>query len=138
MSEARRIWDRCLPAVRTVGRLGVRYINRLDLPLPVRDFKDFLRTVPEISPDMPQELSGMFMRVQLPVEANETQLFLTETMIQPDRPEVVSIVLDIDVSSVTNSRSANKDMWQRFEQFRTIKNEVFEACITDRMRELIR
>ena len=80
----------------------------------------------------------MFMRVQLPVEANETMLFVMEAMIQPDRPEVVSLVLDIDVSSVTNHDAVNDDMWPRFEQFRAIKNQVFEACITDRMRELIR
>ena len=136
--EARGIWERCLPHVKTVSRLGLRYINRLDLPLPIRDFKDYLRTVPEISPDMPQELSGMFMRVQLPFESDETQLFLTEAMIEPDRPEVISLVLDIDVSSVPKRYFVSKDMWNMFEQFRTIKNQVFEACITDRMRELIR
>ncbi|PSR27873.1 MAG: hypothetical protein C7B46_19230 [Sulfobacillus benefaciens] len=85
-----------MPHVKTVSRLGLRYRNRLDLPLPIRDFKDYLRTVPEISPDMPQELSGMFMRVQVPFEADETQLFLTEAMIQPDRPEVISLVLEYE------------------------------------------
>lgn len=138
VAEARRVWDVCLPDLKYVGRLGLRYINRLDLPLPVRDFKDYLRTIPEISSDMPQELSGMFMRIQLPIEANEMQVFLTEAMIQPDRPDVVSIVLDIDVSSTTGRQSVSDDLWQRFEHFRSIKNEVFEACITDRMRELIR
>lgn len=53
ISEARRIWEMCWPGLKSVGRVGLRYINRLDLPLPVRDFKDYLRTVPEISPDMP-------------------------------------------------------------------------------------
>src|SRR5438105_10501945 len=64
-SEARKLWEhyRLLVPVNTITRLGVRYINRLDLPLPLGDFKEYLRTVPEVSPDLPQGLRGYFMQL---------------------------------------------------------------------------
>src|SRR5207253_4384748 len=65
-SEARRLWNiyREVTQPQAVTRAAVRYINRLDLPLPIRDLKDYLRTVPEVSPDLPQGLSGYFMQLQ--------------------------------------------------------------------------
>lgn len=57
--EARRLWElyRAVANPKSVNRVAVRYINRLDLPIPLSDFKDYLRTVPEVSPDLPQGLS---------------------------------------------------------------------------------
>jgi len=53
--EARRLWDiyRTVTSPIRVVRLAVRYVNRIDMPLPLKDFKDYLRTVPEISQDLP-------------------------------------------------------------------------------------
>src|SRR5207244_3682868 len=53
--EARRLWDRYRQTVqpRNVRRVAIRYINRLDLPLPA-ELKDYLRTFVEVSPDLPQ------------------------------------------------------------------------------------
>jgi uncharacterized protein (TIGR04255 family) len=51
-----------------VTRVGVRYINRLELPLPFSDFKEYIETVPEIAPGLPQGLASFFMRVVIPVD----------------------------------------------------------------------
>ncbi|MCX5727781.1 MAG: TIGR04255 family protein, partial [Nitrospirae bacterium] len=61
--EARRLWTlyRSIANPKNITRIGVRYINRLDLPLPITDFKGYLRTVPEISSSMSQGLSSYFM-----------------------------------------------------------------------------
>jgi uncharacterized protein (TIGR04255 family) len=57
--EARRLWDiyRSIAKPSKLIRLAVRYINRIDMPLPLGDFKDYLRTVPDVSPDLPQGLA---------------------------------------------------------------------------------
>ncbi|MDR4483723.1 MAG: TIGR04255 family protein [Nitrospirales bacterium] len=111
-----------------------RYINKLDLPLPLHDFKDYLRTVPEISPDMTQGLSGYFMQLQLPQVDLEAILVLNQTLIPPPEPSVVSVVLDFDLFCKDNVPSKDQDIWNRFEVLRTRKNKVFEACITDKTR----
>ena len=67
-SEGRRLWDiyRSVAQPSKVVRAAVRYINRINIPLPVNDFGDYLRTVPQVSSDLPQGLSGYFMQLMLP------------------------------------------------------------------------
>ncbi len=135
--EARRLWDtyRSITKPLTIVRLAVRYINRIDIPLPLRDFRDFLRTVPEVSPDLPQELGGYFMQLTLPVEDIKSVALITQTIIEPARPDVASVVLDIDIFCATDLPSHEEGIWTFFEQLRVRKNVIFEACITDKARE---
>lgn len=138
--EARRLWRIYWAAVnpKIVRRIAVRYINRLDLPLPLNDFKDYLRTVPEISPDLPQGLRDYFMQIQIPQDDLNGMLVLNQAIIPPFSDNVVSVVLDIDLYSDVEL-SANEDAyWEFLEQLRIRKNEIFEACITDSTRRLLK
>ena len=137
-SEARRLWDvyRCVAKPAKVTRLAVRYINRLDLPMPVHDLKEYLRTVPEVSPDLPQDLAGCFMQLRIQQCDLQSCLLLTEAIIEPAKPGVASVVLDIDVFRVDEVPTEEKAIWSVLEELRGRKNEVFEACITDKAREL--
>ena len=138
--EARRWWDEyyhvAKPTIAT--RIALRYINRLDLPLPLADFKDYLRTVPEVSPDLPQGLAGYFIQLRIPLVDINSMAVLSETIIEPVKPGVVSVVLDIDISRSDDLPSNHNALWEFFEELHVRKNEVFEACITDRTRELIK
>ena len=138
--EARRLWEIYRPIAnpKNISRLALRYINRLDLPLPLKDFKDYLRTFPEISSDMSQGLSGYFMQLQLPQPDLEAMLHLNQTLIPPPTPNFVSVVLDLDLFCKDNVPSEDQEIWKRFEILRTRKNEVFEACITNKTRRLIK
>lgn len=139
-SEARRLWDIYQTATdsEVVSRVAVRYINRLDLPLPFNDFKEYLLTLPEISPKISQGLSDYFMQLQIPQEDIEATLVLTEAIIPPSRNDMLSLLLDIDLSSNVNFSSNSDDHWRLLETFRIRKNEIFEGCITDKTRELLR
>lgn len=137
--EAHRLWQVYLSVVTpcAVTRLGVRYINRLDLPLPVTDFEDYVRTVPRVAPGLPQALSGYYMQVQIPQTDLDAVLILNEGVVQPPSPEFASVVLDIDLYRNVMLRAEDPEVWSILEQFRWRKNEVFEACITDATRRLI-
>jgi uncharacterized protein (TIGR04255 family) len=136
--EARRLWDvyRSVAKPSKVLRLAVRYINRIDIPLPFKDFKDYLRTVPEVSPDLPQELAGYFMRLAIPLEDIKAVVLINETIIEPASQNVVSVVLDIDIFRTADLPTDEEGIWAFFEELRVRKNSVFEACITDKAREL--
>ena len=138
--EARQWWDiyRTMVKPEEVVRVAVRYINRLDFPLPLKDFADYLRTVPEVSPELPQLLSNYFMQLQIPQEDLKGMLILNQTIVPPPDADVVSILLDIDLFREDDIPDKENEMWQFFEQLRIRKNEVFEACITERTRGLIR
>jgi len=136
--EARRLWNVYKEALspRRVSRVAVRYVNRIDIPLPLRDFKDYLRTVPEVSPDLPQGLAGYFMRLEIPMPDIKSGCLLNEAIIKPAAPNVVSVVLDIDVFRTEDLPTEEDDIWRFVEDLRDRKNSVFEACITDKAREL--
>ena len=136
--EARRLWDiyRSVAKPPKVSRLAVRYINRIDIPLPLRDFKDYLRTVPEVSPDLPQGLAGYFMQLTIPLEDIKSLALINETIIEPSCQNVVSVVLDIDIFRTADLPPDEEGIWAFFEELRDRKNQVFEACITDKARDL--
>jgi uncharacterized protein (TIGR04255 family) len=52
-TQARDLWAKYRKATDPVliTRLALRYINRIDIPLPISDLKEYMRTIPEISPD---------------------------------------------------------------------------------------
>jgi len=146
--EARRLWNRYFGSIGpvTFQRLGLRYINRIDIPLPLNDFGDYLLTAPLVSPHLPQGLSHYLMSLTIPIDefvtAAVTEAVLNQdavamqALVPPLKPNTVSILLDIDVSQMVAVPSTEALVWERFEYMRKIKNHVFESCITDRTREL--
>jgi uncharacterized protein (TIGR04255 family) len=135
--EGRALWTkyRGIAEPKQITRMALRYVNRLDLPLPFDDFRKFLRTVPEIAPDLPQALSNFFLQVQIPQLDLEAMLVINMTMTPAPSAAVVSVILDLDLFRTTNLPKSEDQIWDYFEQLRTKKNQAFEACITDAMRE---
>jgi len=138
-NEAKILWDlyRQVAGALHVVRFGLRYVNQLDLPMPVRDFRDFIRSYPEVSSDLTQQLAGFFMQVRIPQEDLGAMLILNESMVPPSGPNAVSVVLDIDVFKQGLKLESDDEVWNTMEEFRLRKNLIFEGCITNNTRELI-
>jgi len=138
-NEAKTLWNSYRQVVGStpVVRVGLRYVNQLDIPLPVRDLRDFIRVYPEISSDLAQQLAGFFVQVQIPQEDIDAMLIINEAMVPPADPSVVSVVLDIDVIKQGLRLESDDDVWNTMEALRVRKNIVFEGCITNNTRELI-
>ena len=139
-SEARRLWDVYRDVTKPVRlkRVAARYINRIDIPAPLVELKDYFRTGPEVSPALPQSMAAFFVQVTLPVEELKALVTLTETMAQPPRPGITSVVFDLDLFRTNELPTDEAGLWELIERFRDWKNKIFEACITDKIRELIK
>jgi len=139
-NEARRLWNiyQNVTNSETVSRVAVRYLNKLDLPLPLNDFREYLLTLPEISPKIPQGLSDYLMQLKIPQTDIKAMLVLTEALIPPSNQDVVSVVLDINLFSDVKFSGEMDEHWNLLETFRNRKNEIFEGCITDKTRELLK
>jgi uncharacterized protein (TIGR04255 family) len=137
--EARRLWSiyRSIAKPTEISRVALRYINQINIPLPMRDFRDYLRTYPEVSTDLPQELAGFFMQTQIPQKDIGAILILTQTMVPPPDDKTSSVVLDVDVFIQDMALLTDEDIWGRLELLRNRKNEAFEACITNQTRRMI-
>ena len=140
--EARRLWTNTRATLKpqSVTRVAVRYINRLELPLSLKDFKDYLRTVPEVSPALPQGLSTFFMQLQIPQEDIKALLILNQSLLPPSElgqeQKSVSLLLDIDLFRAQELPQDDDGIWNYFDELHAKKNQIFEGCITDLTREL--
>ena len=138
--EAKRLWQiyRGVANPNRVTRIALRYINRFDIPTPLAELKDYFQTTPEIAQALPQMMAGFFMQITLPLEDVKASLNIVETIVQPLNPDTVSVVLDLDFFRTSDIPESEEELWKLFEALRVKKNEVFEACITEKTRELIR
>ncbi len=139
--DARYLWqiykDICKPM--SVTRAAVRFINQLNIPIKeLGDLREYLNTVPEVAPTLPQKLlSSFFMQLQIPQEDLNCNLIINEVLAPPTTPEFVSIILDFDLFREQIWQSDDEDVWRFLEALRHRKNQVFEASITEKTRRLI-
>jgi len=140
--EARPHWERyCdLYHPESVTRLGLRYVNRIDLPLPFKDFREYVKTAPDIATGLPQGLSNFLFRIEIPDAERGLTAILTETM-QPllgTETKRLPFIFDIDIVCGRTLPPSGPSLWDMFEQMRDYKNEIFFLSVTDRARELFR
>jgi uncharacterized protein (TIGR04255 family) len=140
--ETRRLWKvyKDFVGPLKVTRLAARYINQFVFPGTLIEPEDYLKTFAELSRDLPKELRniGPFsMRLSVPQTDLGGMLVISEAFGGTTAPDTVPIVLDLDLYVENLAVKNDGDLWDRLEQFRKRKNLYFEACITDRTRELI-
>ncbi len=141
VTEARRLWNiyRETLQPKALTRCAVRYINRLDIPLPLHNLGDFLTMVPGIPPQLKYNaLSGFFSQLQIPQHDIEAMLVLTQTPTLSHTENVISVILDIDIARGANIPDTEDSLWAYFEQLRERKNEIFLGSTTKKMQELFR
>ncbi len=136
--EAKRLWTiyRCGVEPLKITRLAVRYINRIDMPQPVDDFGKYLNAIPQSSVDFFKNVTGFFLQLQIPQNDIKSMLLFNEAIAPPPTEKVLSVLLDFDLSRTDNVPQDEREIWRVFEAFRSRKNELFEACITDASRSL--
>lgn len=140
-SDAKKLWEIykeiCEPT--HVIRVAVRYINQINIPAhELTELKEYLITVPEVSPKLPQNaLQTFFMQLQIPQQDLDCMLIINEAIVPPTNPEIVTVILDLDLFRQQTWDSNDREIWSYLEKLRNRKNEVFEASITDKTRELI-
>ncbi len=141
--ETQRLWNiyRQLARPTKVTRLAVRYINQFDFPGKRVEPEDYLKTFPELSRELPsalRDIGPFVMRLPIPQPDLGGVLVLTEALAPLQKPETVSFIFDIDLFVENLEITDESGLWDKLEQLSERKNLFFEACITDKTRELIK
>jgi uncharacterized protein (TIGR04255 family) len=139
--EARQHWERYRETFRpeAVTRLGLRYVNRIEIPIPFNDFREYVKTAPDVAAGLPQGLSALFMRLEIPDEKRGLMAIITETVQPPvEEGKRLPFIFDIDVIRGAIFEPTSPAIWDTFEQMREYKNEIFFTSITERAKELFR
>ena len=138
-AEAYEAWcifvELCKP--QTVVRCALRVVNRIEIPKPSIELRDYFYLYPEIPKGIPQDVSGMFMQLQMPQKDLEGIAIINQAVVEPASPGTVSVLLDFDLFQVREYAPEDETIWHFLDKLRDRKNELFEACITDETRRLI-
>lgn len=121
--------DTALPEL--VTRIATRYINRISIPLPVRDLKDFLTAPPLIPDEAPKEMTSFFSRVVVRDPDQEVAANITQAVERNKDPNSITIILDIDAYKTGEFEVDDKRIGTTFEALHDLKNRIFFSSLTD-------
>ncbi len=134
-------WKRLALGRRTLSRIGVRFINRVDIPLQSNglfDLDDYFK----LSITVPQPPFGPLRQFSSHVEggigegANLCGVNVNYSSAPSPLVAHSSFLLDIDVFREDGIPSNDDELWELVGLLRDHKNAVFESLITDRTRAL--
>jgi len=128
-----------LKALKTIKieRIGLRYINRIDVPKvdEIARYEDYLNF--KIHSDGMLEPNAGF---QWTVKKEYPELNLSanvqSSVVQPEIIGTIAFAFDIDIMSETDVPQSEAEILRKLPAMRYLKNAIFEAGITERARKL--
>lgn len=134
--EAIRLWQiydsNLLP--KSITRIALRYLNKIEIPLPFNTFQEYIINMPPIPRCLPQLFKSFFMQTEIPCLEEHTNVIITETFEKPNI--TLPFILDIDIYKSCQIEKDSQILMKEFEVLREFKNRTFENCITDKARKL--
>lgn len=123
----------------SIQRLGVRYINRIDIPCdtPIIEHEEYLNIYPKITNQF-GSLAAYAVQAQIFMEDLECMLTINSAAVPAPILNHASFVIDQDIARDINVPQKDDDIFGLIQKIRVRKNEVFESCVTDRARALFK
>ena len=139
-SEAKDLWKIYseIAKPKKILRVSMRYINRIEIPLPLRDFTDYILTHLQIAPSLPQAISQFFVRFEIPKLEIPATGIIIQTIENVTDKNRLPFIFDIDVLRENEYAVDSPEVWADFEKLHDFKNEIFFSSITEKTKELFR
>lgn len=121
--------------LRKIVQLGVRYINRIDIPIdgPITRYEDYL-TINLSLPNIWDGVSNYAWRFEK-MDRDLGLLAIAQSAVAaPEMPNHAAFLLDIDILRQQDIPTKVEDIFLLLEKMRDLKNEIFELSITDTAR----
>lgn len=121
--------------LRKIVQLGVRYINRIDVPIngPTIRYEDYL-TINLTLPEMWDGVSNYGWRFERQYPALTSLAIVQSAIIAPEIPNHAAFLLDIDIIRKQDIPTKIEDNFLLLGKMRDLKNNIFELSITDTAR----
>jgi uncharacterized protein (TIGR04255 family) len=112
-----------------ITRLGLRYINQIEIPGTKIEIGRFLRGCPE-------GYHKLFLSTEFPFEAERENLAMILAHVPHNEGDFLRFYLDLDYGAFPNTAMAPKAITQILERAHDRIEQIFEASLTDEMRRL--
>ena len=139
-AEAKELWLRYLDFAHPVAvkRIGLRYINRIEIPDGITDLRELCLLFPTIPKGVPEVWFEYFQRFASQINDGGMSI-VTLSIDAPSQSSRAAIILDIDVvKALDNVPPTTETLWSQCEELRTWKNGIFDASLTPKVKELFR
>ena len=137
--EAQSAWELYATTlgITETKRLAVRYINQVVISAPIVELNDYFTAPPSAPKKLKyQDFHDFLSRVTLDIPELQARATITQAPSQ-ERPQgAVVVLLDIDVFCAESLPYDRESMWRLLDQFREIKNDIFEASLRKKAKEL--
>lgn len=137
-NEAKDLWkfyvDITHPEALT--RIALRYINHMDIPLPITNFSEYLTAPPNVPENLPGDISGFLSKIVISDPEVNISANIIQALEKSTKPNNVTIILDIDVYKLSEFYVNNSDIWSIFEKLHESKNKIFFNSITEKTARL--
>lgn len=135
--EAMKLWEIYLELAKPVAidRLGLRFINRIKLPIGELQFEDYMTSAPQPPQGLDLPFAG-FMHQNTLVVLNQPYIINIVKTIQPpsvDEGLGAALILDIDVMATQGYElDDGAELRRHLLAMRWLKNKAFFGSITDK------
>ena len=119
-----------------IRRIGLRYINRIEIPGPNIEMEDYFLFYPFVGPNLPQEHGSFIVGIQIPYEGARDVLRLQLANASAETLDIVPVMLDLDYFLTKPGKVSLAAISEWLEIAHNHVEEAFEACITDRLRQM--
>jgi uncharacterized protein (TIGR04255 family) len=123
-----------------IARIGLRFINRIDLTGPEVKLEDYLVAAPKEPDGLALPLSGFLHRDTLSVPGHDFAVQITRTIQPPagDASLKSGLIIDVDVFSTKPWAGTTEELRSRLLQMRWLKNKAFFGSLTPQAKSRLR
>jgi uncharacterized protein (TIGR04255 family) len=137
--EATRLWNGYAEFLKPqqIDRVGLRYINRIQLPLGELNFEEYLQVSASTPPGLNFPISGFMHQDSVVVPDNPYAVNIIKT-IQPPNLSAgtgLGLIFDIDVATTQSFENDNAKLITHLAKMRWLKNKVFFGSVTSKSLE---
>ncbi len=120
---------------KSIHRIGLRYINTIELTGSSIALEDYFEFRPYVGPDLPRTIGPFMMSVQLTFENSRDVLNLQLVSQAGVSSDIATIILDLDYFLVKSGEVELDEAFEWIETAHTHIEDIFEACITEQLRQ---
>lgn len=123
--------------VRRASRIGVRFINRIDVPLDengIAEHEEYLEAHVRLPGTIPA-VTNFYLSVSIAVPEVSGEAVVQSAVLPPAVEDKASFALDIDVSRFHDLAEDRKELLSQLSEFQAPKNSLYQRLLTKRALE---
>jgi uncharacterized protein (TIGR04255 family) len=122
--------------IKGLARIGYRVLNRIELPPQLFNLESYFEFYPFLGPRLPQKMINFIVGCILSFSDGRDLCKVQLTSAVPETTDSSSFLLDLDYYIAKSADVAVANALEWVEESHEQVNNIFEGCITDRLREI--